>query len=250
MRKVVAILAVLGMAAVPAMAAIVEAIPSGTPTQYWTLNYQTGVLTAGSPGDRSVTIYSDLVQSPYFANNGANPPPSGSGSIDGFADDIHAISGGTITSWTLGYFVSAQSGPPGNYPVRVSLWPLDPMNETAVPVDGPNAGAFFTADLSLPGADGLQHVVTLTGLSIAAPADFWAEQDWAGQGVGRAGPIITANSGGSPGYSHDVFSASSLLYYFGPGVWADFVNEFSIVPEPVTIGLLAAGGLVVLRRRR
>jgi hypothetical protein len=248
MRKVVAIMAVLGMAAVPAIAAVGEALPAGGQMQYHTVNALTGVVSSGSApdGGRLPVIYADLVTSGYFANCGVQ-----SGVANGFADDAHAISGGSITSLTLGYFVSSTGPggpgtvPPGLFPMTVSIWDNDAADTM---LNGPLGTQLYSGTFNVPGADGVPHAVTITGLSIPQTGNFYIQQDWAANGVFRAGPLITGNSGGTVGYSHNAFFYYGYSYAFS-GIWSDFYNAAE-VPEPVTIALLAASGLVVLRRRR
>jgi hypothetical protein len=246
MRKVVAIMAVLGMAAVPALAFVGEALPAGAQIQYHTINAQTGLISAsGAPtGNRAPVIYADLVTSGYFANCGTQTLTT----LDGFSDDIHATQGGTVTSITFAYFVSVQSGPAGLYPVDLSIWEGDPTDTTPLPPNQGNMLASFD-NLMVPGADGVPHLVTLTGISVPLTGpDFYIDQGWGVNGVFRAGPLITGNSGGTVGYSHNAFFYYGYSYAFS-GTWSDFVYAVE-VPEPMTIGLLAASGLVVLRRRR
>jgi hypothetical protein len=254
MRKVVAIMAVLGMAAVPAIAAVGEALPASGALQFSTINAQTGVITPGGGGIRATTIYADLVTSGYFANCGVQGVgPTG----NGFADDIHAIPGSPITSVTVGYFVSSTGPggpgtvPPGNFPMTLSLWLNDATDSLP---NGPLGTNMYSNTFNVPGADGFAHAVTITGLSIATTGDFYIQQDWAANGVFRAGPLITGNAGGTVGYSHNAFFYYGSSYSFGSLaggtiLWADFYNAAS-TPEPLTIGLLAVSGLVVLRRRR
>jgi hypothetical protein len=230
MKKVLVMLALVGLLAAPAYAGIVNVSPSGA----------VKVLPAGP---RGAPIYADLTTSGYYMNAGTTasyPLPVG--------DDIHAISGGTITSFVLGYYTTEAA--PFNLHVR--FYASD-ATDGGIPPTPPGAAPAPIADYvlnGLPGAGG--WFVTIPGVNVPVGQDFWFEEDWSNSwgaigatAVATGGPLI-ATSGGTVGYSHSTFSQTGSLW--GLSIWADWVLEFD-TPEPATIGLLAMAGLFILRRR-
>jgi len=249
MRKMLAVAVVLGLAALPVMAGVgtVTPVSQSTLTAGQTFNAATGQLSQTAPSPRFAgTIYADVgVAGVLNAGTTASYPlPVG--------DDIHAIAGGTMTSFTFGYFMpSTASGPTGQVTFR--FYTTD-ISLTAVP-PSPPSGAFYTTTVTVAGlpnsASGGVYVsaVAVTGLSVPVGTDFWIEQDWSGNGVPVGGPIITGDSSGAVGFSYSVFSQTGSLWTL-TNSWADFFYVVNVVPEPATIGLLAFGGLVILRRRK
>lgn len=254
MRKMLAVAAILGLAALPAWAdrGTTVSLSGRTVQTGHTYNAVTGQLQPGAPASRFVgAIYQDgAVASVWPMGSGAAyPAPSG--------DDIHAIAGGTMTSFTFGYFAPSSLNTAPLLGVTFRFY-----NITNLATDGPippypPAGAFATVAVSVPSLPnyvttsgsflGLS-AVAVTGLAIPVGTDFWIEQDWRFGGAYYAGPIVTGNSGGTVGYSHDLFSQTGSLW--GLGAWADFFYGVNVIPEPATISLVALAGLVVLRRRR
>jgi len=219
MKKVLLLCAVLALA-LPATAGITDPMPAGTITDL--------------TGSRATPIYADLTQSGYFLDNGSAstyPLP--------VADDIHAISGGTITSFTIGYTCAGT----GTFALPVAFY-TNNAADTVVP----GAGAALITSFTIPGLPVGGYIVGITGVSIPVGADFWFEQSY--NGVATGGPLITGNPGGTVGYSHDIFAQTGATWYFTSGTWADFVLGFNIVPEPASISLLALAGLGLLLRRR
>ncbi len=240
MKKLVAFMAVAALATT-AFAGISNPVPAGTHINTATLDLGTGHVSRGT------TIYADLVTSGYYLNAGtsaAYPLPVG--------DDIHAISGGTITQFTFGYFNPATTG---TFGIVASFFAGDPNDTSPPPIPtgfaGPTSAIAWYTLTGLPvGA----WFYTITGVNVPVGPDFFFEMDFsgayfqAGTGAVAAGPLLTLNPGGTVGYSHNVFTQTGSLWGLG-GPWADFVLSFDIIPEPATIGLLALAGLVVLRRR-
>jgi hypothetical protein len=229
---------VAALAASPATAAVGTALPAGSTINYSTMNYATGEIQPGIAQGRATPIYADLVTAASYLNQGTGstyPLPAG--------DDIHAISGGTVTSFVFGYNVAAASGA-GPFSVTIGFWPGDATHSDPPGFGGAAALTSFTLNGLPVGA----NAFNITGLSIPVGADFYIEQDWAGNGVLNAGPLLTGNAGGTVGYSHNAFSQTGAMWGLG-GIWADFYYSVS-VPEPATIALLALSGFAVLRRRR
>lgn len=228
MKRAIALIALAALV-VPAMAGV------ATPTQTSTPATMMG-------SQRGTPIYADLVTAASYLNTGTTatyPLPVG--------DDIHAISGGTITSFQMGYYIPA-GGTTGN--ILVNFFANDAVDSIVPPwpAGSPAPIASYLIGVQ-PGA----WIVTITGVSVPVGQDFWFEEDWSnayGQStaIATGGPLLTKNAGGTVGYSHSIYSQTGSTWGL-TGAWADFVLSFSVVPEPATIGLLAIGGLLALRRR-
>ncbi|MCB9849986.1 MAG: PEP-CTERM sorting domain-containing protein [Phycisphaerales bacterium] len=243
MRKMLAVAVVLCLAAMPAMAAVGNVSPVSTSTlPVSKYNAQTGQLTPTTLGSRAGgTIYQDFTQSGYFLGQGltASYTPA-------VGDDIHATAAGTMTSFTFAYVLPSATA--SGFPNSGSAVTINFHANTAA--DGlvppfPATPGFFS--INVTGLPTGTHAIAVTGLSVPVGTDFWIEQDWAANGVLRGGPILST-SGGTIGYSHSIFSQTGSTWTLP--IWADFFLAVNIVPEPASIGLLAFGGLVVLRRRR
>jgi len=245
MRKMLAVAVVLGLAALPTMAAVGNLTPVSTGTlPMVTYNAQTGQISPSSPGTRAgIPIYQDFTQSGYFLGQGTTATYT-----PAVGDDIHAVAAGTMTSFTFGYYLPSLTAS-GLFPNSGSAVTINFHSNTAA--DGivppyPTTPGFFSITLTgLPG--GGANAVAVTGLSVPVGTDFWIEQDWAANGVLRGGPLL-ATSGGTLGYSHSIFSQTGSAWHLG--VWPDFFYGVNVSPEPASIALLALSGLVVLRRRR
>jgi hypothetical protein len=238
MKKLVAFMAVAALATT-AFAGISNPVPASTHINTATLDLGTGQTTRGT------TIYADLVTSGYFFNCGTSasyPLPLG--------DDIHAISGGTITQFTFGYYNGATSG---TFGIVASFFANDALDSTPPPTPtgfaGPTSAIAWYTLTGLPvGA----WYYTITGVSIPVGPNFFFEMDFsgayfqAGTGASFAGPLVTNNPAGTVGYSHDLISQTGSLW--GSSLWADFTLSFDIVPEPASLLLLGLAG-VLLRRR-
>ncbi|HRX83707.1 MAG TPA: PEP-CTERM sorting domain-containing protein [Phycisphaerae bacterium] len=241
MRKLIAMVAVLAVAALPAIAGVGTALPVGSTMNFATMNAQSGVITPGISQNRVIPIYADLNTALAYLNQGSGasyPLPVG--------DDIHATSGGTVTSFVFGYYVPTSVSGAGPFAVTIKFWPGDPTDS-----DPPGfGGAASLTSFTLTGLPGGVNAFNITGLSVPVTADFYIEQDWAGNGVLNGGPLLTGNSGGTVGYSHDGFSQTGSMWTLSSGTWSDFYYSVDVAPEPGTIALLALSGLAVLRRRR
>lgn len=224
MKKVVLVLAAALMVA-PVMAGVTAPSPV------------TVTVLDQSSGLRGTPIYADLVTALSYLNNGSAstyPLPVG--------DDIHAIAGGTITSFTMGYYA------PTVTTFQTFNLPVAFYTNTAGDFNVPGGGAALNTAFTISGLPGGAIIVSITGVSIPVGADFWFEESWAAA-VGTGGPLLTLNSGGTVGYSHSWFSQTGTTWGLGTA-WADFVLAFNVVPEPATICLMALGGLGLLIRRR
>jgi len=237
--RVLAVLCVLLMAA-PAMAEVSTALPTSGELTLSTYNSVSGEITPGMGGPRGTSIYADLVTSGSYINQGTTatyPLPVG--------DDLHATGGGTVTAFQMGYYIP---GTIGTYNITYTFWPGD-----ATDSDPPGyGGAASIASYLLTGLPAGANAFNVTGVSVPVGADFYIECDFAGNGIATGGPLITDNSGGTVGYSHNYFTQTGSLWSFGGTnpPWADFYLGADIVPEPTTMGLLALGGLLALRRRK
>lgn len=234
MKKVLVMLALVGLMAAPAMADVVKYVTPSSAMQ----------VVAGGP--RGTPIYSDLATIGSYVNAGTTatyPLPVG--------DDIHAISGGTITSFAVGYYTPDA----GTFNLHVAFFNNDAA-DSIVPPWPPGSPAPMASYVlqNLPGAGA--WLITITGVSLPVGQDFWFEEDWSNS-YGVAGATAVATGGPllctSPdplgyGTSHDVFSQTGSLWSFSTAGIANFALEFYI-PEPATIGLLAMAGLMILRRR-
>lgn len=191
------------------------------------------------PRDDEV-IYSDLGVSGNYVNVGTTATYT-----NPVGDDIHATSGGEITSFRMGYHSDSDGT------ILVNFFDNDAA-DSVIPPWPPGSPAPLASYL-VPVQAG-DFLLTVSGLSVVVGPDFWFEMDFSGAygqttGIPDAGPAITGDSGGTVGFSHNLFSQTGSLWGFTGGLWADFMLEFSIVPEPTAIGLLALGGVCVLRRR-
>lgn len=233
MKKIVLMLAVVALLATPAMADMVKTIhaTNGVP-----LNQ------VGTP--RGTPIYADLNTVAKYLNAGTAaqyPLP--------VADDIHAISGGTITSFTFGYYTPDA----GTKSLLVNFFADNPA-DTVIPPWPAGTPAPIASYMLTGLTGGGAYAFTITGVNVPVGPDFWFEGDYSGSyglGGGSAdfGPLITGNSGGTVGYSHSIFAQTGSTWTLTSGTWVDFYLSFDIVPEPATIGLLVLGGLMILRRR-
>ncbi|UCG17638.1 MAG: PEP-CTERM sorting domain-containing protein [Phycisphaerales bacterium] len=233
MKRFAAVLALTGMVAVPAMAGVSAPLPVGTVVQE-------AVYDVGMGGVRSgIVVYSDLTVSGFYLNAGSGatyPGPVG--------DDIHATSGGTITEFKLGY---NNAGTGTTFDLDVAFYGNDPT-DTLVPPPAPGTAPLL-GSYTLTGLPVGAYILTVTGVSVPVGADFWFEADYGTADV-DVGPIITGDPGGAVGFSHDLYSQDGFTWDLGGSPWADFVHEFSIVPEPAMISMLVVGGLLALGRRR
>lgn len=230
MKNVFLMLALVGLLAAPALAGVVTASPASA-------------VQIAPAGPRGAPIYADLGTSGYYLNAGTTstyPLPVG--------DDIHAISGGTITSLAIGYYTT-DTGP---FNLHVAFFANDATDSTPPPYPLSLGSAIASLVLNdMPG--GGAWALTFTGLSIPVGQDFWFEEDWSNSyavvgatAVANGGPLLTM---GTPtvGTSHDLFSQTGSTWYL-TGAYSNFYLEFD-TPEPATIGLLALAGLMILRRR-
>jgi len=224
MKKYVFVVVLVALMAAPAFAGVVNVSPTNT-------------VRVGDVSPRGTPIYQNLTTIGYYFNTVPYGPAG---------DDIHAISGGTITSFKMGYFKPTT----GSFNMSVKFYgdtPTDSVIPGSSTVPAPLLATYSLT--GLPGAGA--WIITISGLSQVVSQDFWFEENFTG--AGTAGPLLTNAPGATIGNSHDIFSLLGNSYYFGPtggpssGV-ANFVLEFDI-PEPATIALLALTGLVILRRR-
>lgn len=236
MKRGLLVLALMGLLVTPAMAGL-AATPFAGQVNLATYNAQTGVLTMGQSNPRGVPIYADLTTVGSYLNQGTSstyPLPVG--------DDIHATGGGTVTSFVVGYYIPTSSGT-GPFTVSYSFWGGTPTDTGPFPGYGaPFLGGYNVGGLN-PGA----WAVNITGVSVPVGADFYIEQDFAGNGILNGGPLITGNAGGTVGYSNSYFTQTGSLWTLS--IWADFYHSVSI-PEPATLALFGMGVLVLVRRRR
>ena len=91
------------------------------------------------------------------------------------------------------------------------------------------------------------------GIDLLGEQYIWAGAAYSAIGgtvaPGDAGQIIAGPQ--TIGASQDYFFEDpGGLFYFGGDPKADFLWELSVVPEPATLGLMALGGIALLRRRR
>ena len=242
MKRLLAFAAVLALVSTPALAGPAGALPVGTPVGQMEIDL------GGGAGPRGLTvIYSDLATSGYYMNAGTTasyPLPVG--------DDIHATQGGNVTELVFGY---ANLGSGINWNLDLRFFANTALDGTVPPWP---QGTATIATINVPALNFGGWIVTVTGLNVPVPQDFWIEGDYSGSypnatpgsGDSTVGPLLTGNPGtiGDVGYSHDLFSQTGSVWGL-TGLWADFVYAVS-VPEPGMICLLAIGGLAVLRRRR
>lgn len=234
MKKVLVMLALVGLLSAPAFAGVINVSPSSAIQ-----------LVPGGP--RGTAIYSDLATIGSYTNAGTTatyPLPVG--------DDIHAISGGTITSFAVGYYTPDA----GTFNLHVRFYTND-ATDTIIPPNPPGGTPAPIGDYvlqNLPGAGA--WLITITGVSQVVGQDFWFEEDWSNSwgasgatAVATGGPLLcTSPDPNGAGSSHDVFSQTGSLWNFSTAGIANFALEFYI-PEPATIGFLALAGLMILRRR-
>ena len=144
----------------------------------------------------------------------------------------------------VGYYIPTAVSGAGPFTVTFNFWAGDPTDSTP-----PGAvGSSLISSFSVGGLNGGAVALGITGLSIPVGADFYIEQDYAGNGIINGGPLLTFNSGGTVGYSHSAFSQTGSMWTLSGG-WADFYHSVD-VPEPTTISLMVVGGLLALRRRK
>ena len=203
-----------------------------------------------SAGDRAkFWQYTDTMTSGYYTNQATAP----------FVGDcIHELPvpgqawptqpglyPSSITELMFGYYAPAAYNPGTSWVASILI------------LDNPGGGdatmgatvAYFTAVLPLGG-----WFTTFDFQDAPIPKigpDMWFLVGY--MGLTDGGPLLSFNPGlpTDYGYSHDHFYKNGSLYWFGGlPYWADFVYAIRGIPEPMTIGLLAAGGLLVLRRRR
>ena len=231
MKKVLVMLALVGLLSAPAVAGVINVSP-------------TSVVAVGDLSPRGTPIFQALTTIGSYVNVGTTatyPLPVG--------DDIHAISGGTITSFKVGYYNPGA----GTFNLHVSFF-ADTATDTVFPPTPPGSVPAPIASYvlnTLPGAGA--WIVNITGVSVPVGQNFWFEEDWSNSwgvvgatAVATGGPLLTNAS--TVGTSHDIFSQTGSGWSFStPGI-ANFVLEFD-TPEPATIGLLAMAGLFILRRR-
>lgn len=91
------------------------------------------------------------------------------------------------------------------------------------------------------------------GVDLLGEVYIWAGTEYSAIS-GTADPTLLGQVVAGPqtiGASQDYFYMDpGGLTWFGGDPKADFLWELTVVPEPATLGILALGGLVVLRRRR
>jgi hypothetical protein len=195
--------------------------------------------------------YLDSVTSGYYTNQAQAAPLVGDNITEQFVGAYPSLPFGVypseITELMFGFYAPAAYNP------GVTSW-----TATILLIDNPAGPTGF-------GFGSTVMSTLVTGLPIGAwfitldfqdaPVPKLSPNFWFLVGYSAltdAGPLLTFNPG-MPGvaYSHDHFYKNGGLYWFGGlPYWADFVYSVRGIPEPMTIGLLAAGGLLVLRRRR
>lgn len=264
MKRFLMCLAILGLAA-PVLAdptaTGTNTVPAGAPVTYVYYDAVTGDISysdtprTGDPAAKQWQ-YNDTGDSGYFFG--------GPGQFVG--DDIHELmvnpwGGGmglwpsTITEITFGAYL-------------YTVHPQTAWSAAVLLLDNPGgadtpglAGATLTFITGVGPLGRGVSIVTISGLKIPKPSpDMWFLVDYSGAPdagtISGAGPLITGPAWYGPppskniGYSHNYFWMAGSLYFFGGNPWADFYHEIRGVPEPVTIGFLAVGGLLALRRRR
>lgn len=235
MKNLLLMTAVVALLAAPVLAGPINV----TPTSAVPINLN------GSA--RGAPIFQSLSTIGYYANNGTSstyPLPVG--------DDIHAISGGTITSFKVGYYKPTT----GSFNLHVSFFTNDAADSVVPATPGGGGGATMFASYvlnNLPGAGA--WLVNITGVSLPTAADFWFEEDWSNMygvtgatAVDNGGPLLVDGTLAAVGFSHDLYSQTGSLWTIGLANAANFALEFDI-PEPTTIALLGLAGLMFLRRR-
>jgi hypothetical protein len=137
---------------------------------------------------------------------------------------------------------------PGTFDARIRFRNLDDI--TNEPSD-----IFYESELmTLPSVGGLnEYVIDIP--DVVVPDHFvWTVQAYNRQGsVGELGPAYYNPA--TVGYSDDFFWLSDMgsqwiAYNWGGDPYANFGAQFTAVPEPASMLLLAGGLAAVLRRRR
>jgi hypothetical protein len=245
--------AVLGLVA-PVMAepqmATYQSVASPAQPYGKTFNAVTGQWVDQAGARQKEWQYLDSVTSGYYTNQAAVPLVGDEFSetfLGNYPSLLPGLFPSQITELMFGFYA------PATYNPGVTSW-----TATVLIIDNPIGPTSF-------GFGSTVASVMVTGLPIGgwfitldfqdAPFPKVSPNMWFMVGYSQllnAGPLLTFNPGlPGYGYSNDFFYKNGALYWFGGlPYWADFVLGVRGIPEPMTIGLLAAGGLLALRRRR
>jgi hypothetical protein len=220
-----------------------------------TYNVATGERTAGRGSGPKSWQYTDTVNSGYYTN-------SADDDLDFTGDDIQetalspwwptqpGLFPSSITELMFGYYA-----PPAYNPGMTSWTAIVQIRTNTT------QGSFMGAALTAITVSGLPLGGWLMTLDLQAQPvpkitpSMWFLVDYTD--LTNGGPLVSFNRyGGGPlsgypgyGYSHDHFYVNGGLFFHSGPYWADFVHSIAGVPEPTTIALVAAAGLLVLRRR-
>ena len=200
--------------------------------------------------------------------------------LGNYGDDLHttysahplvtnpiAVSNINLEGYDLGWYSADTDAGHGDHSFTVNFYANDPDDST-IDLTAPLFTHTFT-EAGGAGVTGIRNtVVEFDNPVMNLPADLWMyvqfdaahpktgmliAADWPVNPFGAPSPT---GSGAEYGFSHWWFiTATPGLTYFGPYVAAgdppgNFLMSLYGTPEPATIGLLAMGGLALLRRRR